>query len=222
MKKFKLTSNTKVVLGRTLYQIESLIDFASVRVGEKGGWIESEKNLSQDGNSWVCGNAKVYGDAKVYDNAWVCDNAKVYGDAWVCGNATVRDNAKVYGDAWVCGNATVRGNAKVCGNAKVYGDAEVYGNAWVRGNATVYGDAEVHGDAWVCDNADLLWISRIGSRLGTTTVFKDAKKGLSVSCGCFLGTLEEFEKKIAKTHGDNKFAREYQALIALIKIHFEI
>ena len=30
---------------------------------ELGGWIEKESNLSQDGDAWVCGDARVYGNA---------------------------------------------------------------------------------------------------------------------------------------------------------------
>lgn len=59
-------------------QIVCVTAFASVLVGDIGGWIESEKNLSQDGN------ARVYGDARVSGNALVYGNARVYGDAEVC------------------------------------------------------------------------------------------------------------------------------------------
>ena len=92
MKKYELTTNTIVHNGRTLYQIKALMNFGIIREGDLGGYIESEKNLSQEGNAWVYDNAKVCG------NAWVCGNAKVYGDAEVCGNAKVYGNAKVCGD----------------------------------------------------------------------------------------------------------------------------
>lgn len=98
MKKYELTTNTIVHIGRTLYQIKALKNFANVIAGDLGGYVETEDNLSQ------------YGDA------WVFDNAKVCGNAWVYGDAEVYGNAKVYGDAWVCGNAKVCGNANVCGN----------------------------------------------------------------------------------------------------------
>ena len=99
MKKFELTTNTKIWFGRKLFQIKALISFGNVKEGELGGYIEKEANLGHSGNAWV------YGDAKVYGDAWVCGDAKVYGNAWVCGNA------EVYGNAEVCGNAEVYGNA---------------------------------------------------------------------------------------------------------------
>lgn len=46
-KKYRLLENdTKSVGGRTLYRIEALRDFANVKKGDKGGYIESEVNLS--------------------------------------------------------------------------------------------------------------------------------------------------------------------------------
>lgn len=46
-KKYRLTSNTKVWCGITLFQIEATVSFGSVVKGELGGWIEKEENLSQ-------------------------------------------------------------------------------------------------------------------------------------------------------------------------------
>ena len=95
--KYKITKEKKEVYGRTLYQIEAIKDFGDVEKGEKGGWIEKEKNLSQEGNAWVFGNAWVYGNARVYDNARVYGDAEVYGNAWVSGDAWVYDKLKLVG-----------------------------------------------------------------------------------------------------------------------------
>jgi len=102
MEKYKLTKTTKTENGITFYQIEALKDFGSISKGDKGGWIEKEGNLEQDGDARVFGNARVSGNALVYGNAWVSGDALVYG------------NARVSGDAWVFGNAWVSGDARVC------------------------------------------------------------------------------------------------------------
>ena len=96
-KKYEFTGETKKHFGRTLHQIKSLVAIASigVSIGDLGGWIESERNLTHSGNAWVYGNARVSGNARVYGNA------EVSGDAWVYGNAEVSGNARVYGDAEV-------------------------------------------------------------------------------------------------------------------------
>lgn len=68
MKKYELLKDdTKIVNGKTLYRIRALVAISlTVAAGDLGGYVESEKNLSHDGNAWVYGNARVYGDARVY------------------------------------------------------------------------------------------------------------------------------------------------------------
>ena len=111
MKKYEFTGETKEIVlpyrNAVLHRIRAITDFGTVKVGDLGGWIEKEENLSHEGNAWVRGDAKVYGNAKV------CDNAEVYGNAWVCDNAEVRGDAKVYDNAEVYGNAVVRGDAEI-------------------------------------------------------------------------------------------------------------
>ena len=72
MKKYRLTEETTKVGNRTLYRIQALRDFGNVTKGDIGGYIESEKNLSQDGNAWVSGNARVYGDADIKTTGDIC------------------------------------------------------------------------------------------------------------------------------------------------------
>ena len=91
-----------------------------------------------------------------------------------------------------------------------------YGNAWVSGDACVSGDARVYGDA------DYIYLKGFGSHNRSTTMFRAKGVNICVSCGCFSGTLEEFESKVKETHGSNKFAREYLALVEAAKIHFEV
>lgn len=104
-KKYKLTEESINYCCRTLYRIESLKDFSIVKKGDKGGYIEKEDNLSQEGDCWIYDNAKVYDKAKVFGNAIIADNVLVYG------NALVYDNAKVYGYAKVCGSAEIKNNS---------------------------------------------------------------------------------------------------------------
>ena len=141
MKHFKLRTDLTIKVGlKTLYRIEATKEITKfgVKVGDLGGYIEKEENLS--GDAWVSCDAKVYGNACVYGDALVSGDARVSCDAEVYGNAQVSGDAWVSGDARVCGNARVLGNAKVSEDAWVSGDAKVYGNAKVSGNAEVYGD----------------------------------------------------------------------------------
>jgi hypothetical protein len=40
-------------------------------------------------------------------------------------------------------------------------------------------------------------------------------------CGCFKGTIEEFELKIKETHNDNQHARDYFKWIERVKIYIQ-
>ena len=106
MKKFELTSEFVTFLGKKLFRIKALISFGNVEEGELGGYVEKEENLSNDGNAWVYGDARVSGDAMVYGDAMVSGDARVSGDAMVYGDAMVSGDAMVYGDA---DYATVQG-----------------------------------------------------------------------------------------------------------------
>ena len=132
-------------------------------------------------------------------NAWVYDNAMVYGNACVRDNAIICDNACVYG------NACVRDNARVCDNACVYSYAKVCDNARVGGNACIRGDA-----SW-------LTVGPIGSRDDFTTFVATADGEIHVSCGCFSGDIDEFEKAVEKTHAGTKHEKDYKLAIALAK-----
>ncbi len=213
--KYELLENDFIeVLDKKLYRIRALKNFNRVEQGELGGYIEKYDNLSQRGNAWVCGNARVYG------NAVVCGNARVYGNAEVCDNAVVCGYARVCGNAWVCGNARVYGNAVVCGNARVCGNAEVCGVAEVYGDARVYGNARVCGNALICKRNDLITVSNIGSRNAVTTFF-NTDNGIYVKCGCFYGSIEEFEEAVKDVHTGTKHEVIYLKTIELAKIQIK-
>ena len=140
--------------------------------------------------------------------------------------ATNRD-ANLYG-ADLRG-ADLRG-VNLCGvnlyGADLYG-ADLYG-------ADLYGadlcGADLRGvnlrgvnlDDWgnIQDSSDILIVGTSGSRNGYTTIFH-TDKGIYVQCGCFKGTLEEFEAKVKETHQGNKHERDYLALIEFVKVKFE-
>lgn len=123
-KKYEFTGETLEYEGRTLHRIRALKDFGNVKAGDVGGWVETEANLSHDGNTRVSG-------------------------------------------------------------------------------------AE-----------DYITCGPIGSRGDITTIFRDSVKKVCVNCGCFSGTLDDFEKAVNKTHPYDQHGMEYRALIALARIRF--
>ena len=107
-------------------------------------------------------------------------------------------------------------------NLSQYGDAWAFDDAQVSGNALVCDNAQVRDYAWAFDDADYIHLKEFGSHNRNTTMFREENGNIYVSCGYFSGTLEEFESKVKETHGSNKFAREYLALVEAAKIHFEV
>ena len=69
--------------------------------------------------------------------------------------------------------------------------------------------------------SDILIAGVIGSRNDYTTIFH-TDKGIFVQCGCFKGTLEEFEAKVKETHQGNNHEKDYLALIQFAKIKFGV
>jgi carbonic anhydrase/acetyltransferase-like protein (isoleucine patch superfamily) len=228
-KKYKLVGKAVAYQGYTLRRIEALRDFGDVRKGDLGGWIESESNLSQEGDCWVGGEAQVYGgarvysDALVYNDARVYENAQVYDNAHVCGDARVCGHAWVYGNAWVNCNAQVYEDACVRGEARVFGYAKVYGDSEVCDQADVYGDAQVRGDARVCGSA-VIYGDAVVEKMGDYIVFQNiwssgrwftyTASNKMWKVGCFYGTGERLVKK-AYADGEEK-GRCYEKVVNLV------
>lgn len=82
------------------------------------------------------------------------------------------------------------------------------GSAWVYGSAKVYGEA------------DYCCFQSFGRSGRTTTVFREKSGELRVQCGCFNGTLAEFEAQVEQTHGDTQHGKVYKAIIEVIKLKF--
>lgn len=199
-KKYVLTKETKRVNGKLLHRIKAIRDFNNAKEGDLGGFIETEDNLSHEGNCWVDDEAKVFGNARVYDNAVVYDNAMVFGNARVYGNAYVNGNARVYENAYVYGGTFVNGNAHVYGNAAVYGKARVCGQAIVR------------FDAKVSSIADYIVFKNWWSSGRHFTWTRSNDKWL---VGCFYGSGEEL---VAKAYKDSELSgREYQRVVEYVE-----
>lgn len=237
--KYKFTDETIKFGEFILHRIECVEAFGNVEAGEKGGWIEKESNLSQEGNAWVYGGAKVYGNAQVYGKAQVSGNAEVYGKAQVSDNAQVFGDAQVSDNAVVCGNARVFGNARVCdsavvsghvqvygdtyvfdnarllGNAQVYGNAVLYDNAVLHGNAEVYGDAAIKGDAEISQVSDYIVFK---NNFSSGRYFTWTRSNNMWAVGCFYGTGEEL---IEKARLDSKVKARYYALYVKLVEDFQ-
>lgn len=83
-----------------------------------------------------------------------------------------------------------------------------------------YGRINLYDKGVVKNSHDVAYIGNIGSRNSYTNVF-NTDKGIFVSCGCFFGTLEEFEKEVLITHKYYpQYKKEYLDMIEYIKKRF--
>lgn len=85
-----------------------------------------------------------------------------------------------------------------------------YGNAWVSGNAQVENNDQHCG------------FDCFGSCNRHTHAYLTNENKVEITCGCFRGSIEEFEEKVEATHSGTVYEKEYKAIINVIKIKFEI
>lgn len=232
-KKYRIVNRNPVeVRGHKLYRIVALRDIVFpyrqrcgklIRAGDVGGFVEHESNLSQEGASWIGGDAMVYGDARVLGSAIVMGHAVVRGSACVSGNAIVDQNALMYGKSYVTGRAFVGGSARVYGSSQIHDEAEVegkarvYGSCLMSGSPRIFGNAKVFGDVCVTGRAELsdgafvdsfkcyMTFKNSWSSGRHFTCYTDVENRLVWNAGCFTGTGEELVKKAyldSKLSGD--------------------
>ena len=81
-------------------------------------------------------------------------------------------------------------------------------------------------DAWVYGNADIendnnhCGFDCFGSCNRHTHAYLTKDNKVEITCGCFRGSIEEFEKEVEKTHSGKIYEKQYKAIINVIKIKF--
>lgn len=119
-KKYQLLkSNRTSPDGAPLYQIKSNCDFSDVKKGELGGYVQSEKNLSQYDDSWIY-DGEVTGDVYINGNTKVGASEKEGQGVARFGNSLVVDNSSLYGGTIESKNAHIKNT--------VAHDIEIKGN----------------------------------------------------------------------------------------------
>lgn len=164
------TCNGDEVISHTLHRIIAIRNFGEISKGTVGGYVESEENLSHDGDCWIYDSAMVLEKGKVVENAKVRDNSVVYGNAIIRGSSKLSYWARVFGNAIISDESVVMINGIVCdtsiieGNTIITDDATVLGVSKVKG-CTVEGAALIKDscifDVIVSNNAKIINCDRI-------------------------------------------------------------
>lgn len=209
--------------GKTLYRIIALREimlkykgciYTKVHEGDKGGYVESEANLSHEGSCWILDDAKVLDNAVVSGNAVVEHKARVFGNAKVENDAVISGRAKVYGHAEIRGFSNISGKASVSGWSVILRYSNISDNATVRCKGTYLYDIKLSENALIEHIADYFSFHNVGSSFLNIYVFRE-KNGWKVDCGYFKGTIDEFEKELKEKH---KFYKKIEYNNELIKV----
>lgn len=246
-KKYEILKDQAITMnGSTIYRIKALRNFGDIKAGDIGGFIEKEENLSHEGPCWVYGDAMVYHNAKVRENAIVRDYAHVYNESQVLHNAIVEDHARVCNNGIVFGNARIKDNGSVFDHGIVNGFAIVQDNAVVRDCARVYGETIIKDHATV---AGYMMVSK-GTISNSAILFGVGEINFDVSSKddwtfyrnpCidsgfittstkidvwnyrfFSGTAEEFIDMFERVDEHHRIPDELKFVKALVKFHQDL
>ena len=124
-KKYELTDKVIVHEGKNLYRIRALKKLNHVKIGDFGGYVESEDNLSHEGNCWIF------------------DDSKVYEKAIVFGEATVELNSEAKGNSMMFDYASLVNGSILTNYACAFGKSFISKNSFVQGHSMIYDDARV-------------------------------------------------------------------------------
>jgi carbonic anhydrase/acetyltransferase-like protein (isoleucine patch superfamily) len=114
-----------------VYRIKALQDFGQIKIGDIGGYVESEKNLSQVGTCWIDFDSIVVEHAIIGESAFI-KNSLIYELAYVGGASFIEDSI-IFGCSTIHSSdvtdSEIFDNADVCladiAHSKIYGNADI-------------------------------------------------------------------------------------------------
>ena len=218
-KKYELTNEKIEYEIRTLYRIRALRDFEDVKMGDLGGFVESEKNLSQEGDCWI------YDDSKVTGGSVITDHSIIKNDS-IVDNSIVMNNSKVESstirhsivEKSKVESSTVESSTVMCSSKVESSTVMCYSKveSSTIESSTVGANKSRFKNAKIKSDADYIAIVNIGSRNDTLTAYRCANGEIGVATGCFTGNIDEFVEAVKDKHNDNKFAKDYLKAVELI------
>lgn len=129
----------------------------------------------------ICGNAKVYSDAKVYDFVTVS------GDACIFGDSSLRDNVIVEGNVTIGNHVIIKDRVIVKGYGYIANYTHIEGNLVINGEdpdfrlsfpCTLKGKCEIksNDDVIFITNGDMRYIKPMNKGFGNPAVLQKVKE----------------------------------------------
>lgn len=115
---FKMCQKTDAILHR-IKAIKNIPGI--VNIGESGGWIESESNLSQDGNCWISIDSTISGDVRIMDDVYVQNSSTIHGKNIEISGETVLSGRNVINGK----NIQIKGSSVICDTLMVGSNLEI-------------------------------------------------------------------------------------------------
>lgn len=161
-KKYEFTGET-MLIGNSIgektivKEIVSLINIENhnVKAGDKGGWIESDKNLSHSGSAWVSADSFVMDDAAVNGHGYI--ESTTLRERAIVGNQAIIRNSTLAGEAKVHDSAQVI-NSHLDGDTLI-GEQSIVSNCFLT-NVRVERPATLDADSSTIESREPLVISK--------------------------------------------------------------
>jgi len=149
----------------TRFRIQALRDIPEhgVKAGDLGGFVQSERNLSQTGAAWIADIASATDRSHVGGDSLLSGSAKMTGDSRADGKSRIIEHANLSGCAIVTDNAVVGQFNHASDSAVIRHDAKVLSSSsHIGGNAILEGAIEVRQSLTILDGTyrdqnDLPW-----------------------------------------------------------------
>lgn len=153
MTPYQLTSEMMMFQGVKLYRIELTEDCRWGSAGDKGGWIQSESNLT--GDAWVSKEGKVFNLAQIRGTAEITGNAIIKEHAQIYGKAKISKFAIIGGWTSIGGEAVISGFSFISGKTDIYGKAVITDSVFIFGRISIRGEVHIHEKVWITGDVKL-------------------------------------------------------------------
>lgn len=192
---------------------------------QKHPYLDGMYRLYKDwvGIGWVGEGAEIGEGTEIGEKAWIGEDA-IIGRGAVIGKDAVIGKGAMIGDGATIGPYAVIGWGTQIGKcAWINNGTWINDGAMIGDGAMIYESAVIGAYARIGSGAVIkypynhLTVGAIGSRQDVTTFYRHQDGMIYVWCGCFNGTLDDFEKAVHKTHAGTIHERAYMAAIHMAK-----
>ena len=193
-----------------LYRIRALRDIGQVaKKGDLGGFVQSEKNLSQNGDCWVDQDCIICGDAVVKDDS-IVRNTRMYGGSTIGGRSTV-EQCVLYETSFI-ENSTVY-------NAKLTKDSYIC-RSMVSNTFVNLVDCNIQKTSDLITISGAFGFSKEDKAI-KVSFYRNRSNNIFATYNTYVGILCSFEDYVLENCSDD-IRNEWITLLTYVKMHFGI